>query len=177
MASYTLLEFDQLDSTSDFLKENHAYFPHMTFIRAGYQLKGRGQFDRTWQSNKDENLLFSILLKHVHTDQSHAIKKWIMLSMISFFQSYGIQPEFKEPNDIYVGDKKIAGILIESLSYEQIFDVMVIGIGLNINQLHFGDLPATSLSQLTRQSYQLSEMFRQLMQNLVRSYRDHIAST
>lgn len=174
MASYTLLEFDQLDSTSDFLKENHAYFPHMTLIRAGYQLKGRGQFDRSWQSNPNENILFSILLKHVHTDQSFAIKRWIMLSLIAFFQSMGVQPEFKEPNDLYVGDEKIAGILIESLSLEHVFDVMVIGIGLNINQRDFGDLKATSLSTLTEISYAIPETFRQLLNLLVKSYRDYV---
>ncbi len=174
MASYTLLEFDQLDSTSDFLKENHAYFPHMTFIRAGYQIKGRGQFDRSWQSNPNENLLFSILIKHVHTDQSFAIKRWIMLSLIAFIQIFGVQPEFKEPNDLYVGDLKIAGILIESLSFEHMFDVMVIGIGININQHMFGELKATSLSLLTDQIYSLPDVFRQLLNQLVKTYRDYV---
>jgi biotin-[acetyl-CoA-carboxylase] ligase BirA-like protein len=174
MTSYTLLEFDELQSTSDFLKENHSYFPHMTMIRAGYQTKGRGQFDRVWLSNPGENVLFSILLKNISTNQSHQLKAWIMFGLISYFQTFGITPEFKEPNDLYVGDQKLAGILIESLSLEDMFDVVVVGIGININQSHFPNFPATSLSLLTGQSYDIRKIFKELADRFMHTYPNYI---
>lgn len=174
MQSYTLLEFDKLDSTNDFLKDNHSYFPHMTIIRADYQQKGRGQFDRIWQSNPKENILFSIMLKNVKTNQSHHIKHWIMLSVIRFFQTYGVTPEFKEPNDLYVGDAKIAGILIESLSTDEIFDVVIIGVGININQTQFNSFKATSLKELTDKRYVISHEFQKLVLLLVSSYDEYL---
>jgi len=174
MISYTLLEFDELQSTSDFLKENHSYFPHMTIIRSDYQTKGRGQFDRIWSSNKGENLLFSILLKNVKINQSGQLKRWIMEGLITFFQSYGISPEFKEPNDLYVQENKIAGILIESLSLEDTFDVVVIGIGLNINQTVFDGLKACSLKTLTKRTYDLHHLFKDVIETLLKTYQHYL---
>lgn len=174
MPNYTLLEFEELNSTSDFLKENHSYFPHMTIIRADHQLKGRGQFDRMWQSDAKQNFLFSIMLKNVKTNQSHHLKHWVMLSIIRFFQIFGITPEFKEPNDLYVGDNKIAGILIESLSTEEVFDVVVIGIGININQTLFQPFKATSLKELTHKTYDLSHEFQKLVKLLISSYDEYL---
>lgn len=174
MQNYTLLEFDRLDSTNDFLKENHSYFPHMTIIRADYQEKGRGQFERTWISRPKENFLFSIMLKNIKTSKSHHIKHWILLSIIRFFQMFGVTPEFKEPNDLYVGDQKIAGILIESLSLEETFDVLVIGIGININQTDFSNLKATSLKKITGVTYDIQHEFHKLLKILISSYDEYL---
>lgn len=174
MQNYTLLEFDQLDSTSDFLKENHSYFPHMTIIRADHQHKGRGQFDRMWQSDANQNFLFSMMLKNVKTNQSHQLKHWVMLSIIRFFQIFGVTPEFKKPNDLYVGDAKIAGILIETVSTEEIFDVVVIGIGININQMQFQPFKATSLKELTHKTYNIPHEFQKLLTLLMSSYDEYL---
>ncbi len=146
----------------------------MTIIRANYQTKGRGQFERTWSSNKNENLLFSILLKNVKINQSGKLKQWIMEGLITFFQSQGILPEFKEPNDLYVGENKLAGILIESLSLEDTFDVVVIGIGLNINQTVFDGLKACSLATLTKHRYDLHHLFKDVIETLLKTYQHYL---
>ncbi|MDY0074450.1 MAG: biotin--[acetyl-CoA-carboxylase] ligase [Acholeplasmataceae bacterium] len=172
--NYTLLEFEELISTNDFLKENHSYFPHMTIIRANHQTKGRGQFERKWQSNASENILCSILLKKIKTHQSHEIKRWVLLSLIRFFENYGLVPSFKEPNDIYVNHQKIAGILIESLSSDIIFDHLIIGIGININQTEFEKIEATSLSKESHHTFDLKEVFNLFLKLLVASYPNYI---
>ena len=172
--NYTVLEFDVLSSTSDFLKEHHPYFPHLTFIRAGYQEKGRGQFDRTWESQANENLLFSLLLKSIDIKHLEKLKKWVLLELIHFFKSNGITPYFKEPNDLYVDDQKICGILIESLSTDDVFDIVVIGIGINVNQTKFNTPNAISMQQLTHQTYEVPSLFITLVKSLSESYPFHI---
>jgi BirA family biotin operon repressor/biotin-[acetyl-CoA-carboxylase] ligase len=170
MISYTLLEFDSLESTSDFLKENHSYFPHMTFIRSNYQTKGRGQFDRIWDSNKSENLLFSILLKDFILNPID-IKRWVMESLISFVQSFKLIPYFKEPNDIYVEDQKICGILIETKTNGKEYDYVIVGIGLNVNQMHFDKLNATSIKLLTKTDFHVKDVFTKLLNQLTSDYK------
>ncbi|MDO9628342.1 MAG: biotin--[acetyl-CoA-carboxylase] ligase [Acholeplasmataceae bacterium] len=175
MISYTLLEFDTLDSTSDFLKENHSYFPHMTMIRTNHQEKGRGQFERVWISNKNENIMFSILLKEVDIKRVGNVKLWILESLITFINTYGINCFFKEPNDIYVDDKKLCGILIETQASEDIYDYIVVGVGLNINQEQFDGLPATSFKNILGSKQDLKKLFSKLLSILIKDYeRYHI---
>jgi biotin-[acetyl-CoA-carboxylase] ligase BirA-like protein len=175
MISYTLLEFDTLNSTSDFLKENHSYFPHMTMIRANYQSKGRGQFDRIWMSNKNENIMFSILLKEIDVKRVGNVKLWVLDSLITFINSIGINCYFKEPNDIYVEDQKLCGILIETQTSMDIYDYVVVGIGININQENFDNLPATSFKNILKSKQDLKKLFAKLVNILIKDYeRYHI---
>src|SRR5690554_8185763 len=58
-----LMEFDIIDSTNEYLKNNYQKLPNFTIVKANYQTKGRGQFGRVWESNYNENLLFSLLIK------------------------------------------------------------------------------------------------------------------
>lgn len=90
MISYTLLEFDELISTSNFLKENQTYFPHMTFVKVNHQTEGRGQYDRKWESDANQNLLFSILLKHINVSNMLEIKRWVVSSIMKYLRNRGI---------------------------------------------------------------------------------------
>jgi len=175
MISYTLLEFDTLNSTSDFLKENHSYFPHMTMIRANHQTKGRGQFDRTWISNKNENIMFSILLKEIDVKRVGNVKLWVLESLITFINTIGINCYFKEPNDIYVEDQKLCGILIETQTSKDVYDYVVVGIGMNVNQESFENLPATSFKNILKAKQDLKKLFAKLVHILIKDYeRYHI---
>lgn len=170
MISYTLLEFDELPSTSDLLKENKSYFPHLTIVRADYQTKGRGQFDRSWESDKKANILCSILLKQLTKDALNQVKPWVLTALVDTMQHYGIMPTFKEPNDLYVDKAKIAGILIESISHEEIFESVIIGIGLNVNQGNFSAPHATSFMKIKKQVFDVAEVFTLLIQSLLKTY-------
>lgn len=170
MQSYTLLEFESLGSTNDFLKENHSYFPHMTFIRADHQEKGRGQHDRLWSSKPNENITCSVLLKDIDILKMPQIKAWIVDGLLAFLNEQGVNARFKEPNDLYVNDKKIAGILIETQSLEETFDYIIIGIGLNVNQTDFEGLNATSVAMETEPVESVTSFFRTLMSFLLTLY-------
>lgn len=170
MISYTLLEFDELISTSDFLKENQSYFPNMTVVRANHQTKGRGQFDHKWESKPAENLLFSILLKNMNVSKMFEIKRWVVSTIIGYLQKKDIDVYFKEPNDLFILEEKLCGILIETQSHSNIFDYVIIGVGLNVNQVEFDQLKATSLKLLLNQTININHLFQDILKTLIENY-------
>ena len=167
---YTLLSFDQLTSTSDLLKEHYGSFSHLTFIQANFQTKGRGQFDRMWVSNPKENLLFSVLLKDLDVNYLDDIKKWMVNGLMDVLFDYGIHASFKEPNDLYIGNDKICGILMESRTTGNQLEYVIIGVGLNVNQTEFINLNATSMSLLKDQKFDMNEMMQRIINKLLDSY-------
>lgn len=171
MMSYTLLSFDEIKSTSDLLKEHFSSFSHFTIIKTNYQFKGRGQYDRVWSSHRDENILFSILLKDLHIKDMNGLKQWIVESIMTFLKSYQLNPKFVEPNDIYINEQKICGILFESRTTQESLDYVVIGIGLNINQIDFQSLNATSMKKILNQTFDIQLLFDELLNVLLNSYK------
>ena len=166
----TELKFHELDSTSDFLKNGYQDFQHFTFVRTDHQKKGRGQFDRIWQSESGKNLLFSILLKDIVIAKMDDLNSIILNSIMDTLVSFGIHPQFKAPNDLYVSGKKICGILIENLASEHMYLYVVIGIGLNINQTDFKDLNATSMSLEKNQLLDIDMVYQTLLNQFFKRY-------
>lgn len=170
MIKPTIISFKALDSTSDYLKEHAQALPHLTMIFTDYQYHGRGQFDHVWVSNKGENILCSLLIKNKEFLQSDFVKSEIIKVLKEFFASFGIHTLFKEPNDLYVNHQKICGILIETSYVEQKLVHMIVGLGININQMDFGNLPATSLKALTSKSFDIEDVKNKLIALLSKSF-------
>jgi len=168
--SYTFLSFDRLTSTSDLLKEHYSSFSHLTFIKTDFQTKGRGQFDRMWVSNPKENLLFSVLLKDLDVKYLDDIKKWIINGLMDVLNNQGIKATFKEPNDLYIGNDKICGILMESRTTGNLLEYVIIGVGLNVNQTEFLNLNATSMSLIKDQKFDINELMQSIIDSLLNSY-------
>ncbi len=171
MNNYTILTFDEISSTSDLLKEHYSSFSNFTIIKANYQSEGRGQFDRKWISNQGENLLFSILLKDLNIKNLEFLKKWIIEGLFKLLKSYNMQPIFKEPNDIYINEDKICGILFETRTLNDLLEYVVIGIGLNINQTDFNGIKATSIKKINNYIVDKDEVFEKLLEILLSSYK------
>ena len=166
----TELKFNELDSTSDFLKQAYQDFNHLTFVRVDHQLKGRGQFDRTWQSESGKNLLFSMLLKDIAITNMDELKQIILNTLIDTLLFFGINPQFKAPNDLYVSGKKICGILIENLASDHMYLYVVIGIGLNVNQTDFTGLNATSMLLEKKQPFDVDEVYQTVLNQFFKRY-------
>ncbi|WP_025725272.1 biotin--[acetyl-CoA-carboxylase] ligase [Acholeplasma granularum] len=170
MAKIKLIEFKKIPSTNDYLKENYEKLPSFTFIRTDYQTKGRGQFERKWLSANAKNLLLSFMLKDIQMDQIIIIKEWVKSAIFSTLGSLGMDVYFKEPNDVYVNDKKLCGILMETKGSGNKFDYVIIGIGLNVNQIIFQNFKATSIFLETKKVQNVSGIMSKLITNLLESY-------
>lgn len=143
---HEIRRFDRLDSTNDYILRNADLLKSGTVVMAGYQSEGKGTQGRTWQSDANENLLFSLIYKDEPFTGYPLFSLRIALALTFVLEENGLFPQIKWPNDILIDDKKIAGILIEVKR-----NICVVGIGFNINQQEFPtdqDLSATSLYNL-----------------------------
>lgn len=133
---------DFTTSTND--EARGAEYRHMDVVWAGRQSAGRGQRGHTWHSREGDNLTFSVVLTPTFLPivEQFLLSEVVALSLVDALAEYGVECRIKWTNDIYAGDNKIAGVLIEqSLSGDSIARTIV-GIGLNVNQAMFPeDLP------------------------------------
>ena len=146
-----------------------------TIIHTNYQTAGRGQTGNEWESEIDKNLLFSIILypSVVKPENQFIISKTISLGICDFLERYLNNVYIKWPNDIYVNDDKIAGILIESSIIRDEIENLIAGIGLNVNQEKFtSNAPnPTSLRNLTGKNLNLNEILSDLSNDLDKRYK------
>ncbi|NLG81100.1 MAG: biotin--[acetyl-CoA-carboxylase] ligase [Bacilli bacterium] len=161
-----VMEFDVIDSTNDYLKQHYQQLPNFTIVKANYQTNGHGQFGRIWESQYGENLLFSLLIKKDFPFLLKDINPIIVGSIFNVLDEFGIDGRYKYPNDIYVGNKKIAGILIETKFDNQELEYMVIGIGLNVNQESFIFEEAISLRNILNKDLDINYVFQRLLKHL-----------
>ena len=113
--------------------------PDLSVYIADYQSAGRGQRGNRWESAKAENLMFTILMRpgFLKARQQFVISEISALSVAKYLETKGLSVKIKWPNDIYVSDRKICGMLIEHTLCGDNLSVSVSGIGININQTEF----------------------------------------
>jgi BirA family biotin operon repressor/biotin-[acetyl-CoA-carboxylase] ligase len=131
-----------------------------TVITAAFQEEGRGQKGNTWESEPGKNLLMSVILYPVmvRPEEQFVISQIVSLAVYDLVRTEIPDVKIKWPNDIYVADDKIAGILIENSIIGETISNSIAGIGLNVNQKLFrSNAPnPVSLSQITGRKYDLS---------------------
>ncbi|MEY4986795.1 MAG: Biotin--[acetyl-CoA-carboxylase] ligase [Bacteroidota bacterium] len=148
---------------------------------AAHQTAGKGQRGNQWHAEPNQNLLVSYLLKPDHdllVSQfylSKAIANGIVIGLQRWATSTmgeQLPLEIKWPNDIYLDGKKLGGILIESNFQAGKWAFSIVGIGLNINQLNFEGLRATSLRQWTKnpQAIDISEIYNYISSGIENQY-------
>jgi BirA family transcriptional regulator, biotin operon repressor / biotin---[acetyl-CoA-carboxylase] ligase len=146
-----------------------------TIIYTHFQSAGRGQMENRWESEDGKNLLFSTILFPVMIipDDQFLISMTISLGICDFLQRYTGFYSIKWPNDIYVGNDKIAGILIENSIMGEQIEHSIVGIGININQKIFlSDAPnPVSLSMVTGIEFDLTDCLNQLSSDLNERYQ------
>lgn len=140
-------------STSSYLAGIAADAPHGTVVMAREQTAGRGQRGNSWEAEPGRNITLSLLLrpKGLHPARQFVISQAVSLAIVDMLEHFVAQPvRIKWANDIYVGDRKICGILIENTITGTSIDCTIVGIGLNVNQMEFhSDAPnPVSLRQL-----------------------------
>ncbi len=173
----TILEFSHLESTNDYCRQmaGKQVMDEGTVVWAKHQSKGRGQGKSTWESNEGQNLTFSIILEPVFLDPSGLffLSMAVSLGIRGFLIQYSPHVSIKWPNDIYIGNRKIAGMLIESSVMGNRVKHSIAGIGININQTSFADhIPnPVSLKQVTYRTFPLRETLISLCSEIESWYR------
>ena len=141
---------------------------------ARFQSAGKGQKGNVWCSDAGDNLTFSVYLEHmdIAARDQFVICQAISLGVCDYLAAKGVEAAIKWPNDIYVGDRKICGILISNTVNGQLLKDSVIGIGVNLNQREFPDwIPnPTSLSILTGNKYVIEDELPILLEHLLSVY-------
>ncbi len=168
-----IIEIEETASTNTLLRQMPDA-PHATVLSAKRQSAGRGQRGNTWEAEPGANLTFSILVRpqSIPPAKQMAISRAVALAIVRWLDRYlpdGTEASVKWPNDIYVGDSKICGILIEHVLTSGRIERTVIGAGININQKEFrSDAPnPVSLTQLTGQTYPLDVMLREVAADII----------
>lgn len=170
---------DKIDSTNSYaldLIRNSAPAEGYV-IRALEQNAGRGQRNKQWLSEPGANLTFSIILhpKFLKATEQFQLTKAIALGIIGFLSQFpplGGGGAIKWPNDIYIHNSKIAGILIENILEKSFLKHSVVGIGLNVNQTEFDPaLPnPTSLKQECGREFDTMDCLKQLCSFIEKYY-------
>ena len=151
--------FEVLDSTNNELLRHIRDYDNLSVVAAVSQTAGRGQRGNRWLSKPGDNLTFSILLRPegLPVREVMALTCLATLAVRDTLREEGVPAVIKWPNDIYVGRRKICGMLVENGLDGTDIDWSVIGIGINLNQTVFpvDVLNPTSLKRLTGHSYEL----------------------
>ena len=168
MARYILLH--ETASTNTYLKRMAHLLPGGTVIYTHCQTAGRGQKGNSWEAEPGKNLTFSLLIKHpaVAPARQFAISEAVCMAIADQLHDIVSDIKVKWPNDIYVGDRKLGGILIEHSLEGGAIGHTVVGVGLNVNQRAFvSDAPnPVSLSQLTGIEHDLDEMLHGIVERM-----------
>jgi BirA family biotin operon repressor/biotin-[acetyl-CoA-carboxylase] ligase len=176
-----LVTLKQVDSTNTFLKDilsNSKPVPEGTVIMAEDQYAGRGQRENVWHAEPGKNLTFSILLRPFFIDAQgqYDVTRVACLGVFdALYPVLGDQLRIKWPNDVYYGDKKLGGMLIENILHGSQIKNSIIGIGLNINQENFPDnaCNATSVKQILQKDYDLKNILVEIC-NHIEGYYLHL---
>ncbi|MGZ5191549.1 MAG: biotin--[acetyl-CoA-carboxylase] ligase [Flavisolibacter sp.] len=167
------IELPTVDSTNNYAMGlvREAMAQHGTAVFAHEQTKGKGQRNRHWESQKNQNIALSVILEPKSFDSSTVflLSMAIANSVYDFLQGIVIDNlTIKWPNDVYWCDRKAAGILIENLWQGNEWKFAVVGIGINVNQKDFGELQnkAVSLKQICGNEFDPLVLTKELCKQL-----------
>lgn len=188
METVSRINLPKVDSTNSFVREmlaeegtggvvSASALPGFTLVVADDQTKGRGQVGNSWETERGKNIIFSLLCHpdFVRASQQFVLSQSIALAVRNALQKRvpeGVEVTVKWPNDIYVGEKKISGTLIECDLMGKGISNCIIGTGVNINQVEFrSDAPnPVSLAQLTGREWDREEILADIVDEFSEKY-------
>jgi BirA family transcriptional regulator, biotin operon repressor / biotin---[acetyl-CoA-carboxylase] ligase len=171
---FDLRHFDVLESTNtEALNQAQLGAAEGLCVVARRQTAGRGRYGRTWVSERDAGLYFSVVLRpQISARDLPLITLMAGVAVHDTLQSYGIMPDIKWVNDVLVNDKKIAGILAETTETDRGLAV-VVGIGVNMTSANFPPelvMTATSLEDVSTARVSRGDLIDRLMDHLGIAY-------
>ena len=177
---FEVVVLESTESTNDVVREMAAAGPvrEGLVVFAEHQTAGRGQRGNRWESIPYKGLYFSILLRpDLDVRDSGQLTRWGAQGVADTIQGFcELEAAVKPPNDIYVGARKVGGVLVEMRAQPQARHNAIVGVGLNVNQ-QLPDFPkelqerATSLAIETKKPVERQRLAVALLRNLDRTYR------
>ena len=167
-----IIKLNAIDSTNRYLADLVSKIPLKDYavVVAQHQSAGRGQRGSNWQSEKGKNLIISILKKNIEikVQDQFEINMRVSMAILMALKTFEIPNlSVKWPNDILSDNKKISGVLIQLIVKKEIIKQAIIGIGINVNQTHFNNLPqASSMKSITGTAFDIEALTTELMTQL-----------
>lgn len=172
-----ILHLEEVDSTNAYIMRNVTELEAPVMVAAYRQTAGQGQRGNSWEAEPGKNLTFSIFFRpsELPPMSQFSMSEAVALAVVDFLRLYGIEAEVKWPNDIYVGDRKICGILIRHSVMGAKLDYSVIGVGINVNQIEFlSDAPnPVSMRQIRELNYDVPALYAEIAA-IMESRLEHI---
>ena len=173
-----VIVLERTESTNDAIRQMIGrHTPEGLCVFAEEQTAGRGQRGKKWESVADKGLWFSILLRpKIEIKDSARLTGWAAeIIARTIIDEFEVTAVVKSPNDVYVGDRKIAGVLVEMRAQPGASHIAIVGIGVNVNHAP-SDFSkevrerATSLAILRRKYLDRHPIALALLRNLDRTY-------
>lgn len=173
--AFVIKWYETIDSTNIEAVKQFNSLNDFEVIASKFQTEGRGQRGTKWESAKGENITLSIILKPdgIKAENQFIISQMVSLGILKYLKERGVKAKIKWPNDIFVGDKKIAGVLIEHLLSGDNLSGSIVGIGLNLNQVNFHHSTPnpTSLRRESNLEYNLDDEINDLLGSIYQIYQ------
>jgi BirA family biotin operon repressor/biotin-[acetyl-CoA-carboxylase] ligase len=169
----------EVDSTNNEAARHLKEAPHGAVWAAAFQQAGRGQRENRWESEAGKNLLFSVLFRPVHfrAEAQFLLSQAVSLGVCAYLRQEGLPALIKWPNDIYVDEKKIAGLLLEHHVCGEYISATIAGVGLNVNQRQFARAPqATSMCMVMEKEYHLRTVLQALLAAISHYYESDLST-
>ena len=167
------IHLGQIDSTNAYLQRKQAECDIRNWVvSADEQTAGKGMGSNGWESEVGKNLTFSLALdvSYLPAERQFLLSETVALGLAEALDKVlpAEKLHIKWPNDIYFGNRKLAGILINSTIKANRMDVSIIGIGLNVNQMQFKNWPTNpiSLKQITGKAFELQPLLEQVAERI-----------
>lgn len=163
-----LIWLDEVASTSSYLAAVAEGLPHGAVVAARSQTAGRGQRGNSWEAEPGRNLTFSMLLRPsgIAAAEQFRLSEAVALGIAATLQEAlpAVAVRIKWPNDVYAGDRKICGILIENSLMGNIIRQSIVGVGINVNQTEWrSDAPnPIAMAQLAGREYELGPLLERV---------------
>ncbi len=177
MFGKNIIRLDETDSTNNYARRTLVPITSVegTVVLAQYQKSGRGHHTNVWESARGKNLTFTLILepKFLVPSRQFLLSQVVSLGIADFISDNYKGVSVKWPNDIYVGDKKIGGVLIETNIKGSTLALSYVGIGININQEEYiSDAPnPVSLKNLTKTNFDIDTCLEQVLLKIHNWYR------
>ena len=160
------IRLEEVDSTNRYAK-TLSESDEWQLVTAEFQTAGRGAGTNSWESERGENLLLSLVVrpKSLEASRAFALSEALSLAISDALSSYVEGVSIKWPNDIYCGQRKMTGILIENELAGTLVRRSILGVGLNVNQTRFvSDAPnPVSLRQVLGREVDREEVLERLL--------------